>query len=71
MYYRVKNLKGALKSRGININGKKQYLCCRLVKSIEENVELMSSDAQKNSAGASFSPGENWNLLQHDGSFVD
>ena len=43
MDYRVYKLKESLKSRGIIVKGKKQDLHCRLVKAIEEKVDLVSS----------------------------
>ena len=71
MYYNVKKLKEELKSIIISGKGKKQDICCRLVKSIEDKVDLVSSDAQTNAAGASFDPIYHWNLIEQDGSFVE
>ena len=71
MDYSIKKLKEALKARGISVKGKKQDIHCRLVKSIGEKVELVSSDAQTNAAGASFDPDTHCNLLEQDGSFVE
>ena len=53
------------------MKGKRQDLCCMLVKYIEDKVELVYSDAQKNTYGASFDPGVLWNLIEQDGSFVE
>ena len=53
------------------MKGKRQDLCCMLVKYIEDKVKLVYSDVQKNTYGASFDPSVLWNLIEQDGSFVE
>ena len=71
---KVQDLKGELTKRGLGTKGLKKDLVSRLIDGIKNNVAILdnvSKSKAQNMAGAGFTPGAHWVMLECDGQVIE